>query len=118
MTENHQHIGRIRLDPVGWSDALQRHIDVPASAIWFMACLAHEVDSTVPSEVITPALQAWLFRVEEFVTEIVEASSWDEAVRILQIPERSHRSLAGWVEDGSAPPVFRELLADHPDASD
>lgn len=110
MTKEDDRSNSIPIDLVRWSDALQRHIDMPASALWLMACLAHEVDSTVPAEEMTPALRSWLFRVEEMVTQIVGARSWDEAVRRLQIPERSERSLRAWVEIGAAPPALRELL--------
>jgi hypothetical protein len=39
----------IRLALRRWSDALQRHIDIPAYVLWPMACLAYEVDLTVPT---------------------------------------------------------------------
>ena len=102
----------LRIDLVRWSDALSRHVDVPASAIWVMACLVYEVESTVPPESITPATRAWLFRTKEVVTQVVGASSWDEAVRVLLVPQRSQSSLAAWVKVGQAPPHLRELLAD------
>src|SRR5690606_12267669 len=37
-----------------WSDALHRHVDVPAFVLWPMACLAYEVDSTIPKDARTP----------------------------------------------------------------
>lgn len=100
----------LRIDLKRWSDALQAYVDVPASAVWCMACLAHEVDATVPPDAITPATQAWLYRVKESVRQVVGAPSWEEALRMLDVPRRSHRSLAAWLEIGGAPTHLRETL--------
>lgn len=93
-----------------WSDALQRDIDIPASALWSMACLAYEVDSTLAKEARTPELEAWLLRVQEAVVEVVGAADWVGAVRVLQIPDRSPRSLAVWAEGSGVEPELRKRL--------
>jgi uncharacterized protein (DUF433 family) len=82
-----------------WSDALQRHIRVPASTIWVLACLAHEVDASVRIEDMPNFVRRWLRRAEHHVADVVGADSWDEAVRMLPL-HRSIDSLDRWEADG------------------
>lgn len=106
----------LRVDPSRWSDALQRYLDVPAVALWVMACLAHEVDSSVSHDTMTPEVAAWLYRAEALVTGLVGVDSWDEAARILLIPARAPASLAAWLdhEGDAVPPRLRRALTEAP----
>lgn len=101
---------KLRVDPKRWSDALQRSIEIPASALWPVACLAYEVDSRIDHDARTPELEAWLWRVQQVVAEIVGVGTWDDAVKILDIPARSQSSLAAWVRGGAAPPSIASRL--------
>jgi len=100
----------IPIDLKRWSDPLQRRIEIPASTLWPMACLAHEVGLGIASDARTPELDAWLWQVQQGVVEIVGADSWDEAVEILHISVRKRRSLAAWLKSGAAPPGIRTRL--------
>lgn len=101
----------LRVDIHHWSDALQRRIDLPAHALWYMAALAYEVDSSVPAEAVTPEIRAWLYKVEGLVAEVIGVETWDEAVRVLGLPDGSGRSLAAWLSlDDTIPPGLRRAL--------
>lgn len=102
----------VRLDLLNWSDALQRHINVPAYSLWLMACLAWEVESTIEPDAMTPELEAWLFRVEQLVISVVGVGTWEEAVRTLRISARSRGSLAAWLRRDEVPPRLREKLTE------
>lgn len=89
----------LRVDLTTWSDALQRHIPVPASTLWVLANLAYVVDSTVPIEHVGDELAGWTYRAERVAADIVGAGSWDDTVRALHIPERSRRSLVAHLQE-------------------
>lgn len=98
----------IRVDLRHWSDALQRRIHVPPSALWVMANLAHEAER-VPIENMTPELSGWLYRTERMVAEIVGVDSWDAATRALLIPENSRGSLQAHLQNLPADEVPARL---------
>jgi hypothetical protein len=100
----------IRLDLRRWSDVLQRHIDLPAYVLWPMACLAYEVELTVPKETMTPELEAWLWRVKAAVVDVVGTENWHEAVGLMQIAQRRRGSLSVWLDSGQAPRDLHERL--------
>jgi hypothetical protein len=100
----------IRLDLRRWSDALQRHIDIPAYVLWPMACLAYEVELTVPTEAMTPEMEAWLWRVKAAVVDVVGAETWHEAVGLMGIAEGRRGSLSAWLDSGEAPRDLHERL--------
>lgn len=100
-----------------WSDALQRPVAIPGSALWVLACLVYEVEVGVASDAMPEDVKGWLLRAQHMVAEIIGVESSEAALRELPIPRNSQRSLASWFRSRGlpAPPASHEANEEAPD---